>query len=394
MVKRILPLALCAFATALSAQVTFNGMGNPNGAIGSGSMVLDDDGADLTIQLNVTTGFNFIPETLVLYVDSREGEGFTDNSTFTDNNDATRIAASGLSGGQMPMRAGIVFPAGFAADYAIVIENGSTVVLQLSETGTHVFRAFAGQTTVPAANGQPGTVTTVIPLSSINSPQALVFVSTYVAAGNSSRTNESHTEDIATDPGFATYAFANTATYMTDAPLPVSLRRFGASATPTGVDLTWETARERGNVGFAVERSREGRTWTEIGFVAGVGDAAVANEYDFRDGHAAAGLNYYRLRQVDYDGAESYSAVVSARSGAADVANELYLEGAHPARDELTVRNGGTEAVEATLSDATGRHVAAFRVGAGEAYRLDVSGLAAGTYVLRGGTSAQRLIVR
>ena len=398
MATRLLTLLTCAFAASLPAQVTFNGMGDPNGAIGSGSMVLDDDGTDLTIQFNVTTGLNFIPETVVLYVDSRPGEGFADNSTFTDNSDAPRIAASGLSGADangVTQRAGIVFPAGFAADYAIVVENGATTVLQLSETGPHAFQTTVGQTKVQGTNNQPGTVTTVLPLSAINDPIDLVFVSTYVLAGNSSRTNESHTEPIATAPGFTTHAFQNTSTYRTAVPMPVALRRFAAEPSASGVALTWETASERDNAGFAVERSRDGAAWTELTFVTGAGDATEAIAYDYTDVAAAAGTNYYRLRQVDFDGVATYSPVVTVDMGLRrDAELGVVIEGAHPVQGEVALRNALNTHADIQVFDFTGRRVADFRIAPGATYDLDMSAWAAGTYVLRAGGAARPLIVR
>ena len=391
MITRLLTTVACVTsAVALSAQVTFNGMGDSNGPIGSGTMTLSDDGQDLTIDLYVTTGFNFIPETLVLYVDSQTG-GHADNAAFTDNNDGPRIAASGLSGGNQ--RAPITFPAGFEPDYAIVIENGPTNVFALTAMGTHVFQASASQTKNIGPEGNTANIVTVVPLSSIGNPTEMVFVSTLVF-GDGSRTDESHTEPITGgDPGFSPVTFTNTATYNTSVILPVTFARFDAAAEAGDVALAWETATEQDNAGFAVERSRDGGAWTEIAFVEGRGDSRASVTYDYTDSAAPAGVNYYRLRQVDYDGTESFSAIASAVVGMVEEA-VLEVVGAHPVHRATRLRNTAPVDVEAALFDATGRRVAAFRIGAGATYRLDVGALASGTYVLQAGGHAQRLMVR
>ena len=395
MLTRILPLALCALTTALSAQGTYDGRGNTlndsDGAVAGGALELSDDGADLTVDLILPPNRFFVDETVVMYVDTRPG-GFSDNAAFDDNADDARIAASGRSGGAMGagQLAPLAFPTDFGADFAIVIQNGATTVFELRANATHDV-----VTPAPTQVKANGTVTSVIPLSHLGSPSTFAFVTVY-RYRNAALTDESYTEDLGPgNPGFDPVTLSSAASYSTSITLPVSLRRFDATAAATGVDLAWETASERDNAGFAVERSRDGRAWTEIGFVTGGGDASAARGYGFRDGSAEPGRNYYRLRQVDYDGTEAYSAVVTVDFGLdSEVASGLQLEGAHPVRDVVTVRNVGGEPVDASLFDAAGRLAASFHVGGNDAYRLDVSNLAAGTYVLRGGTSARLLMVR
>ena len=210
----LLPLLAGLSAAPAPAQVTFPGLGDPDGAIGSGSMTLSDDGDDLTIVLNVTTGFNFVPGTLVLYLDARDG-GFATTAAFTDDADEWRRAASGLPiRDSLPgRRAEVTFPEGFTADHAIVIANGGTSVLVLDEGDPHRITAFSEQDKEEGAGDRPGTVTSVVPLSTFGSPEEITFVSTYVDARSSARTDESHSEAMPSAPGFETYAFTETATY-------------------------------------------------------------------------------------------------------------------------------------------------------------------------------------
>ncbi|WP_447640524.1 MULTISPECIES: T9SS type A sorting domain-containing protein [Chitinophagaceae] len=76
--------------------------------------------------------------------------------------------------------------------------------------------------------------------------------------------------------------------------------------------LSWTTASEINNKGFYIERSGDGKTWSSIGFVvskATNGTSGTALVYDFPDISPLSGSNYYRLRQVDLDGAVKYSIV-------------------------------------------------------------------------------------
>src|SRR5207253_10457866 len=65
--------------------------------------------------------------------------------------------------------------------------------------------------------------------------------------------------------------------------LPVTL--LGLSASPSGrkVTLHWSTASENNNRGFNIERSTDAVNWSTMGFVAGVGNSSVTNNYSYVD---------------------------------------------------------------------------------------------------------------
>ena len=94
---------------------------------------------------------------------------------------------------------------------------------------------------------------------------------------------------------------------------PVELSHFSALTTGEGVLLSWETASESGNSGFGIERSRDGKQYAEIAFRPGEGTSRTPHLYSYLDPAVEHGVTYYyRLRQVDRDGAATYSAVVTA----------------------------------------------------------------------------------
>ncbi|PTX22859.1 hypothetical protein C8N40_101687 [Pontibacter mucosus] len=94
-------------------------------------------------------------------------------------------------------------------------------------------------------------------------------------------------------------------------PLPVELSRFEGKATQSGINLEWETASEINNSHFEVERSADGSAFEKLGSVAGHGNSVATIEYSYLDKHPNPGTNYYRLRQVDFDGKYEYSNVVA-----------------------------------------------------------------------------------
>ena len=92
--------------------------------------------------------------------------------------------------------------------------------------------------------------------------------------------------------------------------LPVALLNFNGQIKDDKALLTWSTANEINNKGFEVEVSRDNKTFTSIGFVGAAKSAGGLNNYSFTDNKIVSGTNFYRLKQIDNDGAHRYSSVV------------------------------------------------------------------------------------
>lgn len=88
-------------------------------------------------------------------------------------------------------------------------------------------------------------------------------------------------------------------------PLPVRLLKFeGKRNTAASVnELVWSTSQEINNDYFKIQRSLDGRSYNDLMIIEGKGTTAVPTEYGYTDGDSAnAGVYYYKLVQVDYDG--------------------------------------------------------------------------------------------
>ncbi|PCJ26801.1 MAG: hypothetical protein COA97_05255 [Flavobacteriales bacterium] len=97
-------------------------------------------------------------------------------------------------------------------------------------------------------------------------------------------------------------------------PLPVKLISFDAEYNfdEKVVNLQWNTATEINNDYFLVERSLDGVTFEQIGKVKGSGNSTQQQFYWFEDANPNPGeINYYRLKQVDFDGKYEYSYIVA-----------------------------------------------------------------------------------
>jgi hypothetical protein len=94
-------------------------------------------------------------------------------------------------------------------------------------------------------------------------------------------------------------------------PLPVELVSFNGIAFDDHNRLEWVTASEINNDYFYVERSDDGINFFSIGRVDGHGTTSMRNDYTFNDYSPIEGTNYYRLKQVDFNGSVSYSQIVT-----------------------------------------------------------------------------------
>jgi hypothetical protein len=103
---------------------------------------------------------------------------------------------------------------------------------------------------------------------------------------------------------------------MSEPQLPVQIASFLATPGSSGNDVTlkWSTLSETENFGFYVQVRREGETGFQTidnSFVAGQGTAVVPHDYGFVDAGRGAGRWWYRLEQVDLNGAKHYTSEVS-----------------------------------------------------------------------------------
>jgi Secretion system C-terminal sorting domain len=92
--------------------------------------------------------------------------------------------------------------------------------------------------------------------------------------------------------------------------LPVELLDFTAVNKTDKNLLNWQTVTERHNSHFVIQKSKDGQGFVDIGTVKG-GTTNTPQYYAFSDESPFNGINYYRLKQVDNDGKEDFSKVVS-----------------------------------------------------------------------------------
>lgn len=178
--------------------------------------------------------------------------------------------------------------------------------------------------------------------------------------------------------------------YRNTSALPVSWKDFEVTALNSHIDLYWSTATEIDNELFVVERSVDGLVFepitTEYSKAEG-GLSIVELAYNYEDHNAPDhAVLYYRVKQVDFNGAFEYSAVRTVQLGAADIEVNVYP---NPTSNFVQVRTSGFYQV--SLLNSNGVLVAQSETNSS----MDVSELSNGTYLLliqTGGKTTKRLL--
>ncbi|MEM9259387.1 MAG: T9SS type A sorting domain-containing protein, partial [Bacteroidota bacterium] len=177
--------------------------------------------------------------------------------------------------------------------------------------------------------------------------------------------------------------------------LPVELTDFTAAAVGKTVVLDWTTAAEIDNEGFQVMHAFDGVNWEVIGFVAGNGNTEGQSDYTFTHPDPVVGENYYRLRQLDFDGqfADSPVRVVVFEDGSGDLDLQVYP---NPSTDLVYVAFPN-RSTDQTLRVVNGLGQVMYETtvaGGQNQVTIDLEQWPSGTYFVTLGTEASRVAKR
>lgn len=159
--------------------------------------------------------------------------------------------------------------------------------------------------------------------------------------------------------------------------LPVEMTKFSAKPASEGFELNWSTATESNNHYFVVERSQDGKSYLEIARINGAGNSIYEQSYQYNDRTPLKGKNYYRLKQIDFDGSFEYSKIIVINKETRSVLS-VYP---NPSSDIFTIN--GLENLENehfTILNSIGQSVSLTIQSNGQ---LDLSDFPSGLYYLR-----------
>lgn len=167
--------------------------------------------------------------------------------------------------------------------------------------------------------------------------------------------------------------------------LPVELLHFYGKSIDRDVKLFWETANEVNNDGFEIQHSKDGLRWKPIGFVAGHGSSEESHRYEFEHQQVVYNNNYYRLKQIDFEGTFDYSEVINISTNE-EATVRIYP---NPAQDFIQVK--GIEKAIVSLLDQGGCIVAQQEIVGQD---IDIAKLPSGVYFVTINTEQRKITKR
>lgn len=176
--------------------------------------------------------------------------------------------------------------------------------------------------------------------------------------------------------------------------LPIELLHFRGRAEGVVNVLEWATASEQNSASFIIERSADGEWFEAILHQVAAGQSNVPLHYSAIDTDPLPGANYYRMQQIDMDGATRTSDVIVVNS----VAGGSVSLSPNPSNGTTDYRipQGVVLPTWLVVRDLSGRIVHRILAGAPTG-TIDLPRIGAGTYMVSvgdlPGSPATRLVV-
>lgn len=154
-------------------------------------------------------------------------------------------------------------------------------------------------------------------------------------------------------------------------------------SNPYQVSLEWGTLQEINSMAFIVERSTDQKIWSAIGTVKSVGNSSLKTSYSFADKNPLSGTSFYRLKQVDIDGAAAYSDIVKVANNQSVKTVSIYpnpVSGIANLYSKTNFKSGQ----QLFLIDAKGTKVKAFTASSNtNIMQVDLTTMKSGLYLLQ-----------
>lgn len=168
---------------------------------------------------------------------------------------------------------------------------------------------------------------------------------------------------------------------------PVKWVAFTATqANVHDVQLIWKTTNEFNSDHFLIEKKRNNGVFEALTQVDAQGNTQGVNEYAYLDQSGMGNENFYRIKQVDFDGTFQYTDVVMIEMEV--VKNDRFIVFPSPATTDVTLK-ATTARLDAdytfTMSDVSGKivYTGIMVQNGANASSVDISKFTAGTYYIR-----------
>jgi len=168
--------------------------------------------------------------------------------------------------------------------------------------------------------------------------------------------------------------------------LPVTWQALEATSMGDVVNIYWSTASEENVSHFEIEHSLDSYNWSRIGVEKSIGMSNSLTEYSFDHHNANYGANYYRIKEMDFDGKSDYSSMVLTDFWGAGKPTEFWVASSM-GDAQLKVKTNSTTFLTYNfeLFDASGIRLREWNRQPiiGKMFELELPNLESGVYYLR-----------
>ncbi|MBE9461013.1 T9SS type A sorting domain-containing protein [Dyadobacter subterraneus] len=167
-------------------------------------------------------------------------------------------------------------------------------------------------------------------------------------------------------------------------PLPIEVSNFTATPVSKGIDLSWKVLSEKNGEGFEIIRFND----SKLNASQTIGKVALTEQkigdYSFLDENPEPGINYYQLKQIDFDGTFEKSRIISAKF---DLLSEAFIS-PNPAVDfvnvQFTSKTSGNSGIELYNMAGIKLSTSTINVTPGQnSYKMNVGKLGQGYYFVK-----------
>jgi len=171
-------------------------------------------------------------------------------------------------------------------------------------------------------------------------------------------------------------------TVQTPAPLGVNLSAFTGTMSDCSALLKWTSKTETDNNRYEVEVSKDGRAFSYVGVVKGVGNSGTDLSYSFTDKKPLDGYSFYRLKMIANSGEVEYSGIVTINNKCNPKAVRIYPNPLVENQQFGVYISGYTGTLKGELMSMSGQLIQTFTLHNGT-NTLSIKGVAQGSYMMR-----------
>lgn len=173
-------------------------------------------------------------------------------------------------------------------------------------------------------------------------------------------------------------------------PLPVQFISFNAYSNSREVIISWSTAVEMNSDYFTLQRSKDGVSFENVIDIKASGNSSTVKNYSVVDSDPYQGVNYFRVKEIDFDGSFQFSGTVAVTIHS--LSDDSLSVFPNPSATLFTVEAGREG--QYYLLNEIGQTIRELNLNAENNYKINIESMNSGIYFLVGGSVRKKIVVQ